>query len=95
MNGRENSTSLALFFALVSIGAIIKGDEFIGIGVGAVFAIIAAFFLKQSILQEAVTEEDTDGKMEITQNSFKIWTKKHSRNGMINYTRCLLYIFML
>ena len=65
MNGRENSTALALFFTLVTIGALIKGDELIGIGVGSFCAIMAAFFVKQSIMQAAVSEEENHQRLEI------------------------------
>ncbi|MBR1858356.1 MAG: hypothetical protein IJ797_02520 [Selenomonadaceae bacterium] len=65
MNGRENSTALALFFTLVTIGALIKGDELVGIGVGSFCAIMAAFFVKQSIMQAAVSEEENHQRLEI------------------------------
>ena len=65
MNGRENSTAGALLFALVSMGALIKGDELIGIGVGSVCAIISAILLKQSVMQAASEQEDNHQRIEI------------------------------
>ena len=61
----ENSTAGAVFFALMSIGALIKGDELIGIGVGALCAIISAFFVKKSIMQSAMTQEENHQRLEI------------------------------
>ena len=61
----ENSTAGAVFFALVSIGALIKGDELIGIGVGAVCAVISAFFVKKSIMQAAMAQEENHQRLEI------------------------------
>ena len=61
----ENSTAGAVFFALMSIGALIKGDELIGIGLGALCAIISAFFIKKSIMQAAMEQEENHQRLEI------------------------------
>ena len=61
----ENSTAGAVFFALVSIGALIKGDELVGIGVGVLCAIISAFFVKKSIMQAAIAQEENHQRLEI------------------------------
>ena len=61
----ENSTAGAVFFALMSIGALIKGDEIVGIGIGALCAIISAFFVKKSIMQAAMEQEENHQRLEI------------------------------
>ena len=61
----ENSMAGAVFFALVSIGALIKGDELIGIGIGLLCAIISAFFVKKSIMQSALAQEENHQRLEI------------------------------
>ena len=61
----ENSTAGAVFFALVSIGALVKGDEVVGIGLGALFAVISAFFVKKSIMQAAMEQEENHQRLEI------------------------------
>ena len=72
----ENTTAAALFFALVSIGAMIKGDDVVGIGVGAIAAIVSAFFLKRSIMQAAIAEEDNQQRLEI-----QFQQLRHKLNG--------------
>ncbi len=61
----ENSTAGAVFFALMSIGALIKSDEVVGIGVGVLCAIISAFFVKKSIMQAAMEQEENHQRLEI------------------------------
>ena len=55
----------ALFFALLSVGALLKGDEVIGIGFGLLCAVMAAFFMKKSIMQADMSEEENHQRLEI------------------------------
>ena len=66
----ENTTAGALFFALLSIAALMRLDELAGIyGIGitlsVIFAIISAFFVKKSIMQSAIAQEENHQRLEI------------------------------
>lgn len=66
----ENTTAGSLFFALLSIAALMKfdsllGTEGIGFAFSLIFAIVSAFFLKKSIMQEAITQEENHQRIEI------------------------------
>lgn len=66
----EDSMAGSLFFALLSIAVLFKLDEIteitgIGLGVGVICAIISAFFLKKSIMQAAIAEEENHQRLEI------------------------------
>ena len=89
MNGRENSTAGALLFALISIGALIKGDELIGIGVGSICAIISAILLKQSIMQSASEQEENHQRIEI---QFQQLRSRISDGGNSNQNQSMLAI---
>ena len=66
----EDTMAGALFFALLSIATLLKLDELmeisgIGLAVSIICAIISAFFLKKSIMQSAITEEENHQRLEI------------------------------
>ena len=66
----EDTMAGALFFALLSIAMLFKLDEImeisgIGLAVSIICAIISAFFLKKSIMQSAITEEENHQRLEI------------------------------
>ena len=66
----EDTMAGSLFFALLSIAMLFKLDEVteisgIGLAVGVICAIISAFFLKKSIMQSAITEEENHQRLEI------------------------------
>ena len=66
----ENTTAGALFFALLSIAALMKLDPLVevegaGLVLSVIFAIISAFFVKKSIMQAAITQEENHQRLEI------------------------------
>ena len=66
----ENTTAGALFFALLSIAALMKLDPLIemegaGLVLSVIFAVISAFFLKKSIMQAAIAQEENHQRLEI------------------------------
>lgn len=66
----EDTMAGSLFFALLSLAMLFKLDEVteisgIGLAVGVICAIISAFFLKKSIMQAAITEEENHQRLEI------------------------------
>ena len=65
MNGSENGYAGALFFALVSLGAILKVDDFIGLFVGAASAFFAAISLRRALVQSAQATEEDHQRIEI------------------------------
>ena len=65
MNGSENGYAGALFFTLVSLGALLKVDEIVGWIIGAVAALLAAICLKKAINQAAGAAEEDIQRMEI------------------------------
>ena len=65
MNGSENGYAAALFFALVSLGALLKLDDEIGLIVGAVFALLAAVNLRRALIKAAQANEEDHQRIEI------------------------------
>ena len=65
MNGSENGYAGALFFALVSLGAILKVDDVIGLFVGAASALFAAVSLRRALVQSAQAAEEDHQRIEI------------------------------
>ena len=65
MNGSENGYAGALFFALVSLGAIFKVDDVIGLFVGATAALFAAISLRRALVQAAQAAEEDHQRIEI------------------------------
>ena len=65
MNGSENGYAGALFFALMSLGALIKLDDVVGLIVGAVCAILAAISLRFAVVKSAQAVEEDHQRIEI------------------------------
>ena len=65
MNGSENGYAGALFFALMSLGALIKLDDIIGLIVGAVCAILSAISLRLAVIKSAQAVEEDHQRIEI------------------------------
>lgn len=65
MTGSENSYAGALFFTLISLGAILKIDNFTGLMIGAGTAILAAISLRRALNQSAQAAEEDHQRMEI------------------------------
>ncbi len=65
MNGSENGYAGALFFALVSLGAILKVDDVVGLFVGAASALFAAVSLRRALVQSAQAAEEDHQRIEI------------------------------
>ena len=65
LNGSENGFAGALFFSLVSIGALLKVDDIIGWGIGAFSALAAAICLRKALAQAADAAEDDHQRIEI------------------------------
>ena len=65
MNGSENGFAGALFFALMSLGALLKLDDVIGWACGFGFAILAAIFLRTALIKSAQAGEEDHQRLEI------------------------------
>ncbi len=66
MNGSENGYAGALFFALISLGAVLKIEDLITCGaVGAVGALLAAISLRRALNRSAQAAEEDHQRMEI------------------------------
>ena len=66
MNGSENGYAGALFFALISLGAILKIEDLItGGAVGAGGAVLAAICLRRALNRSAQAAEEDHQRMEI------------------------------
>ena len=65
MNGSENGYAGALFFALISLGAVLKVDNFTGIMIGAGGAILAAISLRYALNKSAQATEENHQRMEV------------------------------
>ena len=65
MNGSENGYAGALFFALMSFGALLKFEEFIGWFIGAGCAVLAAICLRMALIKSAQATEEDHQRMEI------------------------------
>ena len=65
MNGSENGYAGASFFALVSLGAILKVDDVVGLFVGAASALFAAVSLRRALVQSAQAAEEDHQRIEI------------------------------
>lgn len=65
MNGSENGYAAALFFALISLGALLKIDDEIGLIVGAVCALLAAVNLRRALIKAAQANEEDLQRTEI------------------------------
>lgn len=65
MNGSENGYAGALFFALISLGAVLKIDDMIGLFVGAASALFAAVSLRRALVKSAQANEEDHQRIEI------------------------------
>ena len=65
MNGSENGYACALFFALMSLGALLKLEDIFGWSVGAGCAILAAISLRLALTKSAQAVEEDHQRMEI------------------------------
>lgn len=65
MNGSENGYAGALFFALMSLGALLKLEDLVGWVIGAVCAVFAAICLRFALIKAAQTVEEDHQRMEI------------------------------
>ena len=65
MNGSENGYAGALFFALISLGALLKIDDAAGLIVGAVCALLAAGSLRRALVKTAQANEEDHQRIEI------------------------------
>lgn len=65
MNGSENGYAGALFFALISLGALLKIDDAEGLLVGAVCALFAAINLRRALVKTAQAAEEDHQRIEI------------------------------
>ncbi|MBR0103444.1 MAG: hypothetical protein IJQ01_08100 [Selenomonadaceae bacterium] len=65
MNGSENCYAGALFFALISLGAILKVDDIFGWLIGAGSALVAAISLRRAFVKAAQAGEEDHQRLEI------------------------------
>jgi len=65
MNGSENAYAGALFFALISLGALLKVGDIFGWFIGAGAAVIAAICLRRALVKAAQAVEEDHQRMEI------------------------------
>ncbi len=65
MNGSENGYAGAIFFALMSLGALIRLEDFFGWSLGALFAFLAAIFLRAAVTKSASSVEEDHQRIEI------------------------------
>ena len=65
MNGSENGYAGAIFFALMSLGALLKFDDLVGWSIGAGCAILAAISLRFALIKSAQAAEEDHQRMEI------------------------------
>ena len=65
MNGSENCYAGALFFALISLGAILKLDDIFGWFIGVGSALLAAISLRRAMVKAAQAVEEDHQRMEI------------------------------
>lgn len=81
MNGSENGYAGALFFALMSLGALIKLDDVVGLIVGAVCAILAAMSLRLAVIKSAQAVEEDHQRIEI---QFQQLRRKFNEASAVN-----------
>ncbi|MBR1805170.1 MAG: hypothetical protein IJ774_02160 [Selenomonadaceae bacterium] len=81
MNGSENGYAGALFFALVSLGAILKFDDVIGLFVGAAGALFAALSLRRALVKSAQATEEDHQRIEIQLQQLR---RKVSETSSVN-----------
>ena len=65
MNGSENCYAGALFFALISLGAILKVDDIFGWLISAGSALLAAISLRRAMVKATQSGEEDHQRMEI------------------------------
>lgn len=82
MNGSENGYAGALFFALMSLGALIKLDDVIGWACGAGLAVLAAICLRTALIKSAQAVEEDHQRIEI---QFQQLRNKVSETSAVNF----------
>ena len=65
MNGSENSYACTIFFALVSLGAVLKFDGLIGLLIGVGSALVAAVCLRRALVKSAQAVEEDHQRIEV------------------------------
>ena len=65
MNGSENSYASALFFTLITLGALLKIDDVTSYAIGAGAAILAAVSLRHALNKSAQATEENHQRMEV------------------------------
>ncbi len=65
MNGSENGYAGALFFALISLAALLKLEDIFGWAVGAGCAILSAICLRTALIKSAQAVEEDHQRIEI------------------------------
>ncbi len=65
MNGSENGYASALFFTIVSLGALLKIDDVTSYAIGAGAAILAAISLRNALVKSAQATEENHQRMEV------------------------------
>ena len=65
MNGSENGYAGALFFALISLGALLKVDDVVGWLIGAICALASAVCLRTALVKSAQAQEEDHQRVEI------------------------------
>ena len=65
MNGSENGYAGALFFALITLGALFKIDDVASYAIGAGGAILAAMSLRHALNKSAQAAEENHQRMEV------------------------------
>ena len=81
MNGSENGYAGALFFALISLGTILKVDDVVGLFVGAASALFAAVSLRRALVKSAQANEEDHQRIEIQLQQLR---RKFSETSSIN-----------
>ena len=80
MNGSENGYSGALFFSLISLGALLKVEDIGGWIIGAVAAIFAAISLRRAFVQSAQATEEDHQRIEIQLQ--QLWSKVNETSAI-------------
>lgn len=83
MNGSENGYAGALFFALMSFGAFLKLEDFVGWIIGVICAVFATICLRFALIKAAQAVEEDHQRIEI---QFQQLRSKVSELSVVNAT---------
>ena len=83
MNGSENGYAGAFFFALMSFGALLKLDDFLGWIVGVICAVLATMSLRFALIKSAQAVEEDHQRIEIQLQQLR---SKISEVAVVNAT---------